>query len=419
MEQIRAAYRPHFLTIKLPFPIKENLSEYSTEELSRLIHEYIHFLQNLHTPWGLYTGLRTYEEISYLFLDVNKTQETLYLPYEADYPESVIKNKVICNLGDGRRSIISDLKLDLDGLEFDSQVPFVLKEEFTSIGNKEYSTILIELETKLARRQHIELGAWIIKESMAQILQDKIFKPESSRNNILPYDFVKVYCEQNAPKIATDSKKILTICWASLFSMSPGKEFVKLAKFAEDNFKMTSEELFLYHITNSSIRVNNDRTLSFNQFMEEINEKYITVIETFLAMNCSYIRFILTQKDLIETHQILMSLYDNPNIQNIERIMEFMGEPAIFGEENTSCFTFLKGDESSKEPIFKLFNYGLINRFLLSKNVTCPNLDLCNQVDGFQKKYECVSNPLKIENECPMFYASRIVGIENRNIDLR
>ena len=69
------------------------------------------------------------------------------------------------------------------------------------------------------------MGAWIIKESMAQIIQTSIFADDNEdvRPKVVPYDVVSILCDQYAPAVRNDPSKQVAICWGALFSMSPGE----------------------------------------------------------------------------------------------------------------------------------------------------------------------------------------------------
>lgn len=64
----------------------------------------------------------------------------------------------------------------------------------------------------------------------------------------------------------------------------------------------------------------------------------------------------------------------------------------------------------------KLFVYEQIDNFLSSRNEICPCYNLCEKDETIEKQYACRTNLLTIEIECPMYFASKIAGIHNRQI---
>lgn len=71
--------------------------------------------------------------------------------------------------------------------------------------------------------------------------------------------------------------------------------------------------------------------------------------------------------------------------------------PVVFGDGNSSCFSFVKDDPDSLAPILKLFAYEQIDNFLNSQNEICPCYNLCEKDETIEKQYACRTNPLTIE----------------------
>lgn len=149
--------------------------------------------------------------------------------------------------------------------------------------------------------------------------------------------------------------------------------------------------------------------------MKDIRGRFIKCLELFVNQQCAYFTYILSNKSINNIYNSILKIYHSERAR-ISETMQALGEPAIWGTENTSCFTFLKNNETSQVPTFKLFAYELVNEFLGVQDGKCPLKELCDQDKNIQKKYECVSNPLMIDNHCPMYFASRMVGINNKEI---
>lgn len=95
LEAIRGQYKLYFMQIELSFPIKYNLStdeidKYSDKDFATFVHEYIHYLQNISTPWGLYNSMIKYEKISneLAYLQTNKDRD-IRIPIKVPYPEDL------------------------------------------------------------------------------------------------------------------------------------------------------------------------------------------------------------------------------------------------------------------------------------------------------------------------------------------
>lgn len=68
-ESERGSYTPGFFQIKLSFPFDmKDLSSLSIQDLGTFAHEYIHYLQNTSTPFGLWQAMVYYQYISVFLL---------------------------------------------------------------------------------------------------------------------------------------------------------------------------------------------------------------------------------------------------------------------------------------------------------------------------------------------------------------
>lgn len=79
-EKEKGSYTPGFFLMKLSFPFDTNhLSDLSTENLGTFAHEYVHFLQNTSTPYGLWQAMIFYQAISEFFSFVEKISHVNFL----------------------------------------------------------------------------------------------------------------------------------------------------------------------------------------------------------------------------------------------------------------------------------------------------------------------------------------------------
>jgi hypothetical protein len=52
------------LQIKLTNSFDGGLGRFSQKELGTFLHEYVHFWQNISTPWGLYMSIVQYQTLA-------------------------------------------------------------------------------------------------------------------------------------------------------------------------------------------------------------------------------------------------------------------------------------------------------------------------------------------------------------------
>ena len=60
LNALRGSYKTSFYSIYLNGTYNEDFTKMSQADQGTLVHEYIHFLQNISTPWGLYMSMTCY-----------------------------------------------------------------------------------------------------------------------------------------------------------------------------------------------------------------------------------------------------------------------------------------------------------------------------------------------------------------------
>lgn len=196
LEAIRGQYKLAFMQIELSFPIKYNLTtdeidKYSDKDFATFIHEYIHYLQNISTPWGLYNSMIKYEKISYDFayLQTNKDKEC-NPPIKVTYPDS-LNNKNIRQLISLGRWVNFDKKIVID----ESQ-PITISEELISYRGIRMPMKIMSFTDQKGIKYKVPLGAWVIMESMTAIFQEFIDPSSKNNHSDVPYNIVFRSVEQ-------------------------------------------------------------------------------------------------------------------------------------------------------------------------------------------------------------------------------
>ena len=402
-----AYYRPYFFRISLPFIVDKDISKYESQNLARFVHEYIHFLQNLYTPWGLFTSFQSYARITRALEEIRyNPEQDIHIPFKGKVSDHDKWFSKVSAEGEGRR--FSENNNDIDNVAFK---PNTLIKFHRVKKDRCKPIVILDVDTVPYGKQEIILGAWIIKESMAQIIQTSIFADDNEdvRPKVVPYDVVSILCDQYAPSVRNDPSKQVAICWGALFSMSPGEALLDLLDFAERNPELSASEIFEYHITTSRIKIKSvERTVSFEDFMLDIRDRFLQHLEAFLGMSCNYFKNILSDRSIQNVLSLILKFIGNNDL----------GMPVVFGEGNSSCMPFLEEEPESILPLMKLFGAELVYSFLNSKSCRCPLIEMCENDPTIEIQYDCISNPLMIEIDCPMHFASQIMGVHGRNIDM-
>lgn len=247
----RGEYKPAFMQIRIHDSYDGNIDELDIPTLGTIVHEYIHFLQNVSTPWGLYDSMVRYNIMAETYAFVENATSTITLPLDIDYsPELANKIAIVkcgmgyCPLADTRRN---DFKIDVNER-------ICIHRKYKQLNNRILPVITLDICFTDGSKQAITLGANIIKESMAALYQMLIDETATHERYDLPYNLVKIIAEQHFSAIASDNIKLITICYISLFSLSPAEVLINELAYANENPNLSAIELFEQFINEAKMR---------------------------------------------------------------------------------------------------------------------------------------------------------------------
>ena len=76
------------------------LEDLSPEQLGLFAHEYIHYLQNITTPWGLLSSIVTYESYAETLAAMQQA-DVIDLPFVVNHNEKHLMRRSIIDLTEG------------------------------------------------------------------------------------------------------------------------------------------------------------------------------------------------------------------------------------------------------------------------------------------------------------------------------
>lgn len=79
---LRGYYRTGCFHIYLAGSFDQDLTKMSQSDLGTFLHEYVHFLQNISTPYGIFEAVALNEAAVETFIDI-KPKKEIELPYDA------------------------------------------------------------------------------------------------------------------------------------------------------------------------------------------------------------------------------------------------------------------------------------------------------------------------------------------------
>lgn len=409
-EKEKGSYTPGFFLMKLSFPFDtHNLSNLSTEDLGTFAHEYVHFLQNTSTPYGLWQAIVFYQAISdfFAFVQKNKPSE---LPVKDYSPSDTVKKR--CDLE-------KEVSGSHDFIDIPDNQTLDIRRSIGNVHGRKVERIILEFQDIHGVSQKKILGAYIIKESMAAMVQEIIHPESQSDHSEMPYHIVKRIASQISPKIKDDTKKLIALCFISLHTLNPGMTLIDYMYYANDNSDKDIITIFEHFIENSKVHTNKGNDISIKQLGDEIVETFKSVVQKFLFGNNSdrkleYLAEIVDRVKISNEMIPLLRLlteYDI-NAELIQSAVEACGTPVIWNELGNLSIPNTVGQEEPDMEIWALIaNQSLYKRMSYEKQLVCPMFTICQNFIKDNIKDECYELPWEGE-ECTMTAIGYSLGLK-------
>ncbi len=275
-------YIPSFFYINIETD-DEFINMFNSTNEPTLIHEYIHFLQDVSTIYGLTNTCNMIDYIIALYQEVHLNSNAILInrPIEIVNFQNVITNTSLFNIYQGSDDYIEEAYL--------KNAYFKIHEE--KIANPSYpqpvSKILISFYD-LSNDSHLldyEFGSIAILESMSFLIEKSIFGTDLKYH--LPYKIAEQIVSNLYPEFGEKLSNIIILCDASLMFLNPGEFFFNnLLSMKIDNY-LPSSDLDLYshllekikfvspHLTgNKEVNYQDLYQISFDLAIKRINELF-------------------------------------------------------------------------------------------------------------------------------------------------
>ena len=215
---IVAHYKTSFLCIDMQD--EKDLSLSSLLKNPNYLHEYIHYIQDISSVFGL-QNIAIYNEqvrniITSAHHNVNKQIEVPFVVPEGDY-----KNfHILYNHSSGGERESFRVIREISNVE---------------IYGKEISEVVVTLKiNNNTEFDYLTFGAYAINEYMANYLE-YCLTGKMPLSDDYPYNFAKKIVEYICPKFAQEELNILALCDLSIQTHNPGVVFVKYLQFIQDS----------------------------------------------------------------------------------------------------------------------------------------------------------------------------------------
>lgn len=407
-EALRGFYRTGCFHIYLDGSFDKDLAQMSQGDLGTFLHEYVHFLQNISTPYGIFEAAALNEAAVETFIDIQQKEE-IELPYDA--PQSEMLESRIKWLYAMNGQPISDQDRYI---EVDESKAIWYGMMDTSFSVRSGKLVVLEFYDKSGKVHRRFIGALDIKEAMAAAYQSLI-DPDANHPDI-PYNLLRIFCKQLSPSVGLDVKKFICLCYTSLFSLQPAYHFIGLCLHAEKKKEKSGFQFFDEYINDHKVKVQGESMTPWEHFNGML-EQYSQSIHGLLRCETPYIDYVLEQVKMIDGNVPLLNVINTEEpftVENIKSLVQALGIPYMHAQGRGWFFPSMNGKGAS--DVVKLVGLTWLYQFLVNKDKSkiciCPLVSMC----GTEGNY-CYDQPW-LERDCSFELLGDEIGLKDKIITI-
>lgn len=344
------------------------------EDYATFIHEYIHYLQHITTPFGVKI-CTIYNKMFILYRDYLKTNDTIHLPLELwKEHEGVMKFTQYFKGVKGDKNCC----LNIDEVEV-----CTLKIEEARSTRTAVNIGIYDFENEKAEEIGFKFGYACIIESMAHLIQS--FINNDTHHTNIPYHSVELICKNIYEEISEDKKMMISICLCSLMFDNPGVAFFDVVELSK---KYKENGLLLYQ------RIMRDYSVSYNgkqmpmyrlfhKFIDDFKESLGVAIGTELDYYALVVEH--CKKEASAGTSVLLDILYNGDITKRESFSEILsnmyGYPFIEANNNSIMPQKPNSDTNGLylETAAILGLEVILKRVMTEKNSVCSWYEICKK----------------------------------------
>jgi hypothetical protein len=409
-------YKPAFFNMKIDLPIDmEDLKTIPEGAMGLYFHEYIHFIQDISTIYGLSNmSIINYYIQSCAHYIEKKKNHSFDVPIELekivdksnnnDYGLSNFKLKPIY-IGSPIQTKSKKIT------DFDYKI---VKYEYEQ--NKKIDKVIISFtDTENGIKRELEFGGNHVCEGMAYLCEQYNYENILPKAEEYPYLIVKKIVEKDYPEILDDKILLIAICDISLMSYHPGLSFIRILKYIKDDsfFKIerTIEEIYskcLEFIKGNHIDFNILVDNVKNEISKYFNAVYYDDIKEWIELMFDRIKIFRTE---IPSFIIDIVVYGKPNTNKFfASLFRLIGSPLVLNGEDVGTiglpFKFNPTSNNFNPEIFLAINQ-VLKIFIMDKPIQCELKQFCLKSENLNLNVDknCDIAPwkkAKDEHLCPV-----------------
>jgi hypothetical protein len=233
-----------------------NLNALNLQTSAALLHEYVHYLQDLTTTYGLMNISYVVDFIKTVNYNQRRSNtREMQIPYQLSFEKdnTVFYNSALQQIYRGNTE-----KIDSADISHFQEIPTTISLPIKEGGTHDFTILVIRLfgRNKYNTSFHYDFGSHSILESMAYEIEKYIYPTALADPSTLPYQSARIISEFIYPYFSDQPLNLIALCDWALMDFHPAAQFVAALKFMwQQNFYPESpKEIYEYlrtHLTTS------------------------------------------------------------------------------------------------------------------------------------------------------------------------
>lgn len=363
-----------YLEGKTPINNSGTFNKVSLRDYASFIHEYVHYIQQITTPYGLkYSSFFNNKYI--LYREAINLKEEIHLPIKID---EIIEpaNRMEEELGKKNGCLFFN-KGNIDDIEVNPQNIKTAKEQDTAVNIAVY-----DFENNRIFEEGFKFGYWCIIESMAHMVQSLV-NPDLYHSKV-PYQSVQLICNKIRPDIKDNIKLLISVCYISLYFNNPGCAFFEVLKSIPERGE-NGVELYRRYMRDYS-RTFRGKEMPNYRMMHILMNEFVDKLGALVGNQLAYYKDVFNgcKRESSKGDSFFLNMLYNGNIDTIDdlcKVLNYYGYPAIDSCNDNIVVPYNFAINKPYIETASLISLELlINRFEEKKgNKTCLRFPICNR----------------------------------------
>ncbi len=405
--ETRGFYKPSFFSIFINGGFDMNFENMIQKDLGTFVHEYIHYLQNITTIFGLRNSIFYF---SYLF-EVKKylyENSNIKLPLkDIPFSEHILKGQAVFKKYHG---------------EINNPNPYYDKTTI-SLKNvdkqdKSDKIVNINLYVNEVKTEEVVIGNLSIKEGMARLYQ-LIYDPDVEHPTF-PYKSVEILCETLNPELLEDKRKLIALCILALNSQNSAYTLYQLLIEVRAHNELEGRDIYAKYMNERWI-VNSGKKISIQKFLIDSIKKFKEKLNGSIFSELNHFNKIFqNMEDAIELgiNPLIEVLYeiDATPVERLKSLVDFYGIPHIRTINGFVYYPKGEKDAPAMEYVELLGQRVVLERVFGFQGEICSQLSQCALAETEMIDENCYSTQWKRETPCEFKVVSDFWELNKKTI---